>query len=661
MEVKKQLQELVEISRFFGNKKEYAIAGGGNTSWKNEKEIFVKARGARLGTIDENGFVGLSRGSLNVISTNKYSQDDVLRETEVKQDMIRSMNNPESGKIPSVETSIHNLIDYAFVVHTHPTLINGMLCSKNARETSKKLFNDEALYIEYKIPGYDLFKSIEEKIAQYRNVHSIEPKILLLENHGVFVGADSIEEVKALYGKINEIIQKEVKDQVPEGELEINPDLISVLPAIRAIFSKNSRSIVRIRNNKLVHYFLSDESKLNSILKPFILDEVSYCKADYFVADFSGNSDTHSFLNNFQKGISEFEKSKGFLPSLLLIKGMGLISVGKDYKSANEILDVFEDQMKISYYSQNFGGPEPLSRNEIEPIYRREASEDKKNKSLLLDKPEIVKNKIIVVTGGAQGFGQGIVEELYKKGANVILADINEEKGLETANAINCPSSGSVVKFVLTDVSSPESFENLVFETVKEFGGVDAFISNAGILRAGNLTEMDPDTFDLMTRINYSAYFYGTRAFNPVFMLQNQFNKSLFFDVIQINSKSGLRGSNKNFAYAGGKFGGIGLTQSFALEMMPYNVKVNSICPGNFFDGPLWADPENGLFVQYLQAGKVKGAKNIEDVKKFYESQVPANRGCMVEDVMKAIYYIMDQEYETGQAVPVTGGQNMLN
>jgi NAD(P)-dependent dehydrogenase (short-subunit alcohol dehydrogenase family) len=142
--------------------------------------------------------------------------------------------------------------------------------------------------------------------------------------------------------------------------------------------------------------------------------------------------------------------------------------------------------------------------------------------------------------------------------------------------------------------------------------------------------------------------------------LQNKFKPDHFTDIIQINSKSGLKGSNKNFAYAGGKFGGIGLTESFALELMPYKIKVNSVCPGNFFDGPLWSDPDNGLFVQYLKAGKVSGARTIGDVKAHYEKQVPAGRGCEVTDVMRAICYIIEQEYETGQAVPVTGGQEML-
>jgi sorbitol-6-phosphate 2-dehydrogenase len=84
------------------------------------------------------------------------------------------------------------------------------------------------------------------------------------------------------------------------------------------------------------------------------------------------------------------------------------------------------------------------------------------------------------------------------------------------------------------------------------------------------------------------------------------------------------------------------------------------VCPGNFFEGPLWSDPETGLFVQYLRTGKVPGAKSIADVKKFYESKVPMGRGARIEDVMRAILYLVEQEYETGQALPVTGGQVML-
>ena len=172
---------------------------------------------------------------------------------------------------------------------------------------------------------------------------------------------------------------------------------------------------------------------------------------------------------------------------------------------------------------------------------------------------------------------------------------------------------------------------------------------------------MTPETFNFMTQVNYVGYFLCAKYASAIMKLQSQYKDDYFTDIIQINSKSGLKGSNKNFAYAGGKFGGIGLTQSFAMELMPFRIKVNSICPGNFYDGPLWSDPEKGLFVQYLKAGKVPGAKTVQEVKDYYVSQVPAKRGCEVEDVLRAVLYAVEQVYETGQAIPVTGGQTMLN
>ena len=173
--------------------------------------------------------------------------------------------------------------------------------------------------------------------------------------------------------------------------------------------------------------------------------------------------------------------------------------------------------------------------------------------------------------------------------------------------------------------------------------------------------EQELKSFAFVSEVNYVGYFIITKFASRLFRLQHLSAPLWKTDIIQINSKSGLEGSNKNSAYAGSKFGSIGLTASFALELVDYNIKVNSICPGNFFDGPLWSDPESGLFVQYLQEGKVPGARNITDVKTFYEAKVPMKRGCEGSDVMRAIYYIIEQEYETGQALPVTGGQVMLH
>ena len=270
--------------------------------------------------------------------------------------------------------------------------------------------------------------------------------------------------------------------------------------------------------------------------------------------------------------------------------------------------------------------------------------------------PGRLSGKIAVVTGGAQGFGKGLAEEMINAGADVVIADLNFDLAVKVAADL-----GNRAFAVPVDVADEASVEKMICAAVEKFGGLDIFVSNAGVLKAGGLDEMDIKSFEFVTKVNYTAYFTCVKYVSKIMKAQFEADNTRFFDIIQINSKSGLEGSNKNFAYAGGKFGGIGLTQSFALELVSYNIKVNSICPGNFFDGPLWSDPDRGLFVQYLRAGKVKDAKTVEDVKKFYESKVPMNRGCEVIDVARALFYIVEQQYETGQAVPVTGGQVMLN
>ena len=268
--------------------------------------------------------------------------------------------------------------------------------------------------------------------------------------------------------------------------------------------------------------------------------------------------------------------------------------------------------------------------------------------------------KIAVVTGAAQGFGFEIATDLAVQGAWVVLADINADGVTAAAAKINAACGREAATGVSINVADIDSLNAALKQVVADFGGIDLFVANAGVLRAGSVKELSVKDLDFVTNVNYKGYFLSVQAVAPIMALQHQAAPDTWFDIIQINSKSGLTGSNKNGAYAGSKFGGIGLTQSFALELVEDGIKVNSICPGNFYDGPLWSDPEKGLFKQYLDSGKVPGAKTFADVKKFYEAKVPMRRGCTTPDVMKALYYLMEQAYETGQAVPVTGGQVML-
>ena len=650
----KEIQDLIDVSRFYGVDSRFVIAGGGNTSYKNAEKLWVKASGSSLATITEDGFAVLDRAKLNILSKRQYSENPTEREEQVKNDLAEATLS--KGKRPSVETSMHNAIGFSFVVHLHPTAVNGLMCGNNAEANLQHLFGEKALYIPYTDPGYVLFKKVEDSIIAFRSKFGEEPAVIWLQNHGIFVAANSIEEIKLLYTSIIETLDKAVLKPVPTEARATCSCTEQTVPAIRQLLSKDGLKTLKVRKNALVKHFYDSLENYAKIARPFTPDAIVYCKSNYL---FINQEEPEDVLKEAAEVIPAFTAQYGYQPKVLLLKGIGILAVGDNAAQCDIILDVFEDAMKIAYLAESFGGPHPMTQVQIDFIDNWEVENYRRSVAAGASAGR-AENKTIVVTGAAQGFGEGIARCLLLEGANIVVADMNEVVGLATVEKFNTLAKSNRAIFVKTNVSEIPSIENLVHETICNFGAIDCFISNAGVLRAGGLEDMTPENFDFVTKINYNAYFYCTKVVSRVMKLQTKYAKNYFADIIQINSKSGLRGSKANFAYAGGKFGGVGLTQSFALELAPDRIKVNSICPGNFYEGPLWSDPINGLFVQYLNAGKVPGAKTIEDVKDFYLAQVPMKKGCSPEDVTKGALYLMEQCGETGQALPITGGQVML-
>lgn len=664
----KQIEDLIAISRKFGQDSRFVIAGGGNTSYKDENRLWVKASGHALATITEDGFAVLDRALLNEMGEKAYNEDTAIREEQVKNDL--SVACITKDRRPSVETSLHNCIGFAFVVHLHPTLVNGLMCSVNAEAACKEIFPD-ALYIEYTDPGYTLFKKVYDRIKAYKAEKGKEPQVIFLQNHGIFVGGDTTAEIEGIYSEVLGKLEAKVA-ALPEGDTAVSETVTDVVPAIRQMLSRSGRGFktLKVTRNALVDYFIDGcsvtstgsvtdcpgKSGFDKIAKPFTPDIIVYCKSSYIFIEAESDEE---ILKQAEEEIEAFVSGKGYTPKVLLIKGIGLIAVGDSSRNAQIITDVFTDAMKVAFYAQSFGGEHPMERAWIDFIDNWEVENYRRKVASSASKGR-VEGRTIIVTGAAQGFGEGIARELMAQGANIVVADLNEATGEKTAASFNEKAGANKAIFVKTNVADMASLRNLMKETILNFGALDAFVSNAGVVRAGGLDVMTPENFEFVTKINYEAYFFCAKVASHIMKIETKYDPEYFADIIQVNSKSGLRGSKANFAYAGGKFGGIGLTQSFALELAPYRVKVNSICPGNYYDGPLWSNPENGLFIQYLNAGKVPGAKTVQDVKDYYLALVPMRKGCNPVDVCKAILYAIDQTGETGQAIPVTGGQVML-
>jgi sorbitol-6-phosphate 2-dehydrogenase len=256
-------------------------------------------------------------------------------------------------------------------------------------------------------------------------------------------------------------------------------------------------------------------------------------------------------------------------------------------------------------------------------------------------------NKSAIVTGAAQGLGAALAERLAKEGANLLLLDINGDGAEAEARKVT-DSFGVKAIGQRADITNEEEVAAAVQLAVREHGSLDIMVANAGILKAYEVTDFPVDEWRRVVDVNLVGYFICAKAAANVMKEQKR------GAIIQINSKSGKKGSFRNSAYAASKFGGIGLTQSLALEMAPYGVRVNAICPGNLLDSPLWQD---SLYEQYAKRWNL----TVEQVREKYLDQVPLGRGCEYEDVANVMVFLCSDEssYMTGQAINVTGGQEM--
>ena len=264
------------------------------------------------------------------------------------------------------------------------------------------------------------------------------------------------------------------------------------------------------------------------------------------------------------------------------------------------------------------------------------------------------KGKAAIVTGGGQGLGEAICRKLAENSIGVTVADINFENAKKVSDSINKElgsaeagaGPGAVSIPFKVDVTKAGEIEEMVKKTVSAFGRLDILVSNAGILFAHEIAEFPEDQFRKVVDVNLIGYFLCAREAARVMKDQKS------GVIIQINSKSGKKGSFRSSAYAASKFAGIGFTQSIALDLAPYNVRVNAICPGNLLDSPLWVD---SLYTQYAKKWEI----SEEEVRKKYMEQVPLGRGCSYEDVTSVLLFLISDgaSYMTGQAINVTGGQ----
>ena len=376
------LEKLSEISRYYGGNPEYVIAGGGNTSYKDNEFLYVKASGTSLAQAKPEDFVKMNRQGLAAIWVKDYPIDPKDREAAVLADMMTSRCTGEELKRPSVETLLHDLLPFAFVVHLHPALVNGLTCSRNGESAAAELF-PEALWIPSINPGFILARVVKETLDKTRTTNNgtgIQQSqlIIFLQNHGIFAAANTTEEIQTIYKKIMETLGKRIKKHPDFGE-EVDSfgnsqTLEKEILELARKAQSNSEWFIRFVRNNQIKAFTANEEAFRSVSSAFTPDHIVYSGSNpLFISDVSSLESV--FKAHIEKtagiqGIQGIPKIPGIhkiprIPKILAVKSLGIFGLANSEKAVKNALDLFQDTQKVAVYSDSFGGKCFMTEDQI--------------------------------------------------------------------------------------------------------------------------------------------------------------------------------------------------------------------------------------------------------------------------------------------------------
>jgi NAD(P)-dependent dehydrogenase (short-subunit alcohol dehydrogenase family)/rhamnose utilization protein RhaD (predicted bifunctional aldolase and dehydrogenase) len=655
------LLELIRISNTVGKDSSLVQGGGGNTSVKTAdgKYMYIKASGTALK--DMNAKQGWRRMRLepvlSLIQDDSIAQLDVqARETEVVNRLLLACDDKVAGDArPSVEAHLHAFLDKC-VIHLHPSAVGAFANAKNGKAEVEKLFERESLpplWVPYTDPGFTLAKKVANLVSDYQDEFGKKPAILFLEKHGLLVSADSADAALRLVRKVINSCNSKLKSlKTGDTKHKTKPpaarDITAAKLAIRKAFFEATGEYAAIsyfRDDTIAAFLRrADAPKMLSagVLTP---DELVYANGP---AMWVGKCDSQTIARRLASQIN-----KGTKPSVaFLVKSVGLFVAGKK-KIAQTMRDIVAYSIFIRTSANRMGGIAALNKRERDFINQWE-SETFRKKLVSGQGEGELKNRISVVTGAGSGLGRSIALRLARAGAMVALLDIDKKAAEQTATAISNPKFESLNSRTMTlqcDVTSEANIEQAFQAVLDNWGGLDILVNAAGIAPAYPLVNMPADRWRAACEINLTGYFLCAREAARIMIAQGMGGC-----IINLSSKSGLDASKNNTAYNATKAGEIHMARGWALELGEHGIRVNSVAPGNVFEGSKIWNP------QYIKACAKKYGIKPEEVIPFYVSKTALKREIKGQDVADAVVFLCSDKARTitGQVIVPDSGQVMV-
>lgn len=640
------LGQRVYTSRLLGRNPELVLHGGGNTSVKvTEKDFFgdsvelcyVKGSGWDLATIERAGFSPVRQEALI-----KMSKLATMSDEDMVLQQRAAMTNP-NAPAASIEAILHAILPFKFVDHSHANAISALTCSADGEARVKEIYGSRVIIVPYVMPGFILAKTVADLIAG-RDLKKEGIQGMVLLKHGLFTFDDDARKSYELHIEMvtqaEEYLAKKAGGAAKAAAAEVKPDLMA-LAKLRQIVSKKrgfpqiarlSTSTAAVTYSTLPNVAdcgargpLTPDHSIRTKRIPAVLGEDHEASVQKFADDYA------AYFTKHANGQTMLDAA----PRFAIWPNNGVVSFGDTLKDANIVADISESTAATVTLAEQTGGWQPLSEKDIFEIEYWDLEQAKLRKG---PARKVHQGKVALVTGCAAGIGFAIAESLAEQGAQVVGLDIDKDipEIMKKIGAIG----------IVVNLTEDQPVQDAIDFTVRQFGGIDIVVSNAGIFPKNDpLDTMAQTDWDRTLMINLTSH---QKLMNKVIPYVKQGIDASIIFVGSRNFKAPGPGAS---AYSCSKAALTQLCRVAALELAPHKIRVNIVHPDAVFDTKLWT-PEALLksatrYNMTVEEYKTKNLMKVEIKSKDIGNMVSAMASPLFAKV-------------TGAQIPVDGGNDRV-
>ena len=641
--ISKDLALRIYTTHLLGKNPKLVLHGGGNSSVKsigknlykkNVNLIYVKGSGWDMSNLNELGMPGLELNPLlETVKLNKLNDNDMVN-------LLRSNLINTNSPNPSVETLLHAYLPFKFVDHTHSNAFLSILNQPNSQALIKKIFGNKVGIVPYIMPGFSLAKECLKIFKKDEKVQG-----LALINHGIFTFGDSAKQsyermINFVSDVENYISKNKVKLKTHTNKSKIN--MSDFMLSVRKSFStySNHKWILKFHNNNDDQVIASTQNLNNLINKgPVTPDHVIRIKSKIlFISKNKFQKIDEEIKKYCQSYKKYYLKNKTFvhnctitdpLPRIIILEGIGILSLGKKLKDQKISYDIFRSMASSVFDAERIGKFKSIIEKDIFKMEYWPLERAKLDNA----KVQSLDGNNVIITGGGGTIGMAIAKKFKQEGANIILIDKKYDKHLlEKNNLHDC-------FLINADLTNNQKLKKIVEKIVLNFGGIDILISNAGRAFQGAIETVDPKIIKKSYDINFLSHQNISQLTVQVMKKQNTGGLILY------NLSKQAINPGKNFGpYGLAKSTTLFLMKQYALECGEYNIRVNGINADRI---------ESGLLTKELinQRATSRGLS-----KEKYLSNNLLNIQVLADDVAEAFYAQTLLKKTTANIITVDGG-----